>query len=118
MLKTVTMKPIHLVVLTVVQMVSTEPVGSFFNPPQMPHDVEVLFSSNPIYRAGEVISVEWTTTYSEYTIALWQQDLIQDGAVLGPIVFGTSSPDIWLYRLILGKEGSNLNMRCRGKSAS
>lgn len=112
------MKPIHLVVLTVVQMVSTESVGSFFNPPQMPHDVEVLFSSNPIYRAGEVISVEWTTTYSEYTIALWQQDLIQDGAVLGPIVFGTSSPDIWLYRLMLGKEGSNLNMRYRGKSAS
>lgn len=85
------MRSIYLVVFTVVQMVSTESVGKFFNPPQMPHGDEVDFSSSPVYPAGEVISVERTTTYSEYTIALWQQDLVGDSSILGPIVFGTSS---------------------------
>lgn len=84
------MRSVYSVVLTVVQVVSTECVGKFSNPPPMSQGNQMAFSSNPVYSAGQVISVEWTTTYSEYTIALWQQDLVGDSAILGLIIFGMS----------------------------
>jgi len=48
----------------------------------------VNYAQNDNLYAGETISVEWSTTFSEYTIALWQQELDVDGANIGPIVFG------------------------------
>jgi len=66
---------------------SSQSVGKFFNPPNMPPGT-VNYAQNDNLYAGETISVEWSTTFSEYTIALWQQELDVDGANIGPIVFG------------------------------
>lgn len=43
----------------------------------------------PRWKAGDVQKIRYRTTFTEYTIALWQQ---LDGAGnLGPILFRTSS---------------------------
>ncbi|PHH81654.1 hypothetical protein CDD83_3517 [Cordyceps sp. RAO-2017] len=42
----------------------------------------------PRWKAGDVHQIRYRTTYTEYTIALWQQ--FEGAAKLGPIVFRTS----------------------------
>lgn len=66
---------------------SSQSMGKFFNPPNMPSGT-VNYAQNNVLHAGDTISVEWSTTFSEYTIALWQQELDVEGANIGPIVFG------------------------------
>jgi hypothetical protein len=62
--------------------------GRFFNPPNSPADLaDNAFSENPVWTIGEVQTIQFTTTYLNYTIALWQQDLRQGAATLGPIIF-------------------------------
>lgn len=39
----------------------------------------------PRWTAGDVQEIRYRTTYTEYTIALWQQ--FDDSAKLGPILF-------------------------------
>lgn len=61
------------------------PEGTFINPPQSLHG-EPSFDSNPIWTIGETQRVQWTTTYTDYTITLWQQ-LGHNDASEGPSIF-------------------------------
>ena len=68
-------------------------VGRFFQPPNSPANPEDnAFSNNPVWSVGDVQTIQFTTTFLNYTIALWQQALpgrpLQGApAVRGPIIF-------------------------------
>jgi hypothetical protein len=62
-------------------------VGSFINPPQ-PVLGQATYDTNPVWTLGETQTVQWTTTYTNYTITLWQQ-VGRSSARKGPSVFRT-----------------------------
>ncbi|KAI5863209.1 hypothetical protein GGS23DRAFT_596978 [Durotheca rogersii] len=66
-------------------------VGRFFNPPNSLGGSELDFSNNPVWRVGDVETIKFTTTYSDYDIVLWQQDLKGAFATMGPAIFQTTS---------------------------
>ncbi|KAK8131632.1 hypothetical protein PG984_008070 [Apiospora sp. TS-2023a] len=51
------------------------------------------FSANPVWTVGEVQTIRWTTTYTDYTISLWQQNIDESGSALqGPTIFQSRTP--------------------------
>ncbi|KAK7992973.1 hypothetical protein PG988_001767 [Apiospora saccharicola] len=51
------------------------------------------FSVNPVWMIGEVQTIRWTTTYTDYTISLWQQNIDESGSALqGPTIFQSRTP--------------------------
>ena len=64
-------------------------VGRFFNPPNTDAD-DPGYANDPIWTISETRTIQFTTTYSSYTIALWQQTLAGGSATLGPIIFRAS----------------------------
>ncbi|KAI8966200.1 hypothetical protein F5Y11DRAFT_309658 [Daldinia sp. FL1419] len=65
-------------------------VGKFFNPPNA-LDGPTDYATNPVWTLGEVQTIKFTTTYSNYTIDLWQQDKNGNSAMAGPSIFQTRS---------------------------
>ncbi|RKU44634.1 hypothetical protein DL546_007401 [Coniochaeta pulveracea] len=47
------------------------------------------YSTNPVYIVGETTELHWTTVYTNYSIALWQEDRSGSWAKLGPIIYQT-----------------------------
>lgn len=87
--------------LTTVHAQESLEVGRFFNPPNTDAD-DPGYAHDPIWTLGETKTIQFTTTYSNYTIALWQQTLAGGSAALGPIIFRTSSKHV--QRLELSAE--------------
>ncbi|KAK7932536.1 hypothetical protein PG985_003248 [Apiospora marii] len=51
------------------------------------------FSVNPVWTIGEVQTIRWTTTSTDYTISLWQQNIDGSGsASQGPTIFQSRTP--------------------------
>ncbi|KAI0122161.1 hypothetical protein F4814DRAFT_200711 [Daldinia grandis] len=65
-------------------------VGKFFNPPNA-LDGPTDYATNPVWTLGEIQTIKFTTTYSNYTIDLWQQSREGDSASAGPSIFQTRS---------------------------
>ncbi|KAI1801593.1 hypothetical protein F4811DRAFT_452067 [Daldinia bambusicola] len=65
-------------------------VGKFFNPPNA-IDGPADYSTNPVWTLGEVQTIKFTTTYSNYTIDLWQESSAGNSASAGPSIFQTRS---------------------------
>ncbi|KAI4866930.1 hypothetical protein F4820DRAFT_446626 [Hypoxylon rubiginosum] len=63
--------------------------GRFFNPADSGPASD--FSEDAIWRVGETQTIKFTTTYSSYTIDLWQQDTQGGSASQGPSIFQVSS---------------------------
>ncbi|OTB17959.1 hypothetical protein K445DRAFT_315710 [Daldinia sp. EC12] len=63
-------------------------VGKFFNPPNA-IDGPTDYATNPVWTLGEVQTIKFTTTYSNYTIDLWQQSPGGNSATAGPSIFQT-----------------------------
>jgi hypothetical protein len=63
-----------------------EPIGQFFNPPIATIE-QPNFDSNPVWILGETQPIQWTTIYSKYSIAIWQQALFGGSAEEGPVIF-------------------------------
>lgn len=59
--------------------------GRFFNPADSGPASD--FSEDAIWRVGETQTIKFTTTYSSYTIDLWQQDTQGGSASQGPSIF-------------------------------
>lgn len=74
-------------------------VGRFFNPPNTDAD-DPGYANDPVWTVGETKTIQFTTTYSNYTIALWQQQLAGGSATLGPIIFRASSKHVHRFGLI------------------
>lgn len=66
-------------------------VGEFYNPPGVAF-VDGDYSLDLVWTAGDVQTINFTTTYTNYTIAIWQQSLVNDSTFLGPVIFGMSLP--------------------------
>lgn len=61
---------------------------TFFNPDDAAVVAASDFSANPVWTVGEVQTIRWTTTHTDYTISLWQQSIGESGSALqGPTVF-------------------------------
>ncbi|KAI2782917.1 hypothetical protein F4815DRAFT_442905 [Daldinia loculata] len=65
-------------------------VGKFFNPPNA-LDGPTDYSTNPVWTLGEIQTIKFTTTYSNYTIDLWQESRDGGSASAGPSIFQTRS---------------------------
>ncbi|KAI0851834.1 hypothetical protein F5Y00DRAFT_229370 [Daldinia vernicosa] len=65
-------------------------VGKFFNPPNA-LDGPTDYSTNPVWTLGEIQTIKYTTTYSNYTIDLWQESRDGGSATAGPSIFQTRS---------------------------
>ncbi|CAJ2507257.1 Uu.00g084430.m01.CDS01 [Anthostomella pinea] len=87
------MSTMWLAAATLLSMVSAQQdslkVGKFFNPPNADAEPTTDFSSNPVWTIGDTQSIKYTTVYQNYTIALWQQNIGQGSATLGPVIFQT-----------------------------
>ncbi|KAK1772470.1 ser-thr gpi-anchored family protein [Phialemonium atrogriseum] len=72
--------------LLVFVFLTTIPLASsqFSNPPP----------KRTVWSLGEVQTIRYRTTFSNYTIALWQQSLQKGAASLGPIIFQTTTGGI------------------------
>ncbi|KAK5994548.1 hypothetical protein PT974_05026 [Cladobotryum mycophilum] len=47
-----------------------------------------------VFRLGEIQTIQYKTSFTNYTIALWQQSLTEGAATIGPIVYQTTNgPD-------------------------
>ncbi|KAK3935645.1 hypothetical protein QBC46DRAFT_396968 [Diplogelasinospora grovesii] len=55
-------------------------LGVFFNPPP---------TGETVFVVGDTQLIQWTTTYSNYTVALWQQSAAGGSATMGPILYQT-----------------------------
>lgn len=64
---------------------SSTSAGRFFNPADTGPEVD--YSEDDVWTIGDTKTIKWTTTYSNYTIALWQQILPGGPATLGNIIF-------------------------------
>ncbi|KAK6062960.1 hypothetical protein SCUP515_12858 [Seiridium cupressi] len=64
--------------------------GRFINPANAP-DTPATYGKNALWTVGEVQTIKFTTTYSNYTIALWQQSIEGGSALLGPVIFQTQT---------------------------
>ncbi|KAM0811778.1 hypothetical protein AB5N19_12134 [Seiridium cardinale] len=64
--------------------------GRFINPANAP-DTPATYGENALWTVGEVQTIKFTTTYSNYTIALWQQSIEGGSALLGPVIFQTQT---------------------------
>ena len=53
------------------------------------------YASNMVEHVGSILTVQYNTTIRNYTIAIWQQNLKQAAAKLGPIVFRTYEHREW-----------------------
>ncbi|KAI1740074.1 hypothetical protein F4680DRAFT_419611 [Xylaria scruposa] len=76
--------------ITFVPIVAGQSAGQFFNPPKAvegTHD----YSTNPVYMLGETQTIKFTTTYSSYSINLWQEILGQGAASKGQGIFSTEN---------------------------
>lgn len=49
----------------------------------------VQYSTDEVWTIGETQTIKWTTTYSNYTIALWQQTVAGGSATLGSVIYRT-----------------------------
>ncbi|KAK8878782.1 hypothetical protein PGQ11_000076 [Apiospora arundinis] len=65
-------------------------IETFFNPDNV-DKLASNFMANPVWRIGEVQTIRWTTTSSEYTISLWQQSIKSGSASPGPPIFQSRS---------------------------
>jgi hypothetical protein len=87
-----------LLLLDAVSFVFAQSVGTFFNPPAAVKN-QPDFSTNPVWTVGETEAIQWTTTYLNYTIALWQQILDEDAALRGPSIFAIfATLPLWILR--------------------
>lgn len=64
---------------------SSTDTGRFFNP--VDTGPELDYSDDDVWTIGDTKTIKWTTTYSNYTIALWQQILPGGPATLGNVIF-------------------------------
>lgn len=64
-------------------------VGRFINPP----DASLIagdYSTDQTWSVGQTQTLNFSTAYTNYTIALWQQSLTNSSAMSGPqLVMGT-----------------------------
>lgn len=61
--------------------------GRFFDPADTGPELD--YSDDDTWTIGDTQTIKWTTTYTSYTIALWQQILPGGPATLGNIIFRT-----------------------------
>jgi hypothetical protein len=47
------------------------------------------FAENPVWKIGEIRTIQWNTSLSNYTITLWQQ--VSTTTRRGPTILGTVS---------------------------
>ncbi|KAK8045549.1 hypothetical protein PG993_005573 [Apiospora rasikravindrae] len=59
----------------------------FFNPDSSVLPAASDFSANPVWTVGEVQKIRWATTYTDYTISLWQHNTESGSALQGPTIF-------------------------------
>lgn len=78
-----------LLIIPTVSSEDTTPWGDWFNPPRSLGPT-VDYSTNPVYVVGDTTELHWTTVYSNYSIALWQQNPGGVYATLGPVIYRTS----------------------------
>jgi hypothetical protein len=45
------------------------------------------YSTNPVYVVGRTTELNWTTTYTYYSITLWQHDPVIGRDNLGPVIY-------------------------------
>ena len=64
------------------------PPGRWFNPPGAIERTN--FPSNPVFVVGSIEKIRWTTTFSNYTIVLWQAVCGEKRALKGPVIFRMS----------------------------
>lgn len=64
---------------------SSTAAGRFFNPVDTGPGLD--YSNDDVWMIGDTKTIKWTTTYSNYTIALWQQILPGGPATLGNVIF-------------------------------
>jgi hypothetical protein len=57
----------------------------FSNPP--PSGPNLDFSSNVLWQIGSTQLIQWNTGLVNYTVRLWQQDLVHTAAYPGRIIF-------------------------------
>ncbi|KAJ4390096.1 hypothetical protein N0V93_007569 [Gnomoniopsis smithogilvyi] len=80
---------------------SSTDTGRFFNPAD--NGAQVDYSDDDTWTIGDTETIKWTTTYSNYTIALWQQILPDGPATLGNIIFQTTTGAVtqsdWVVQL-------------------
>jgi hypothetical protein len=91
-MKDISVFPLFLFNLLSVVRAQTDAQNFFVNPP-LPGPNQA-FSANAIWGIGSTQKIKWKTTYENYTINLWQQDLGFEGAAIGPgpTVFCTAIP--------------------------
>lgn len=65
--------------------------GQFFNPTAAGENRD--FSGNALWHIGETQTIKFTTTYSSYTIHLWQQNLHQGSGEQGPSIYRKNKKD-------------------------
>jgi hypothetical protein len=61
----------------------------FFNP--SPAGQNKDFSANQVWTIGEVETIQWTTTYDEYYITLFQQEFVGNPIIAKESVYSTST---------------------------
>lgn len=71
--------------------------GRFYNPPQS--GTAGYFADNEIWTVGETQTIKWTTTFTEYTIALWQESLPAGVSTLDSIIFRSSGLEDFSERM-------------------
>ncbi|KAK9413737.1 hypothetical protein SUNI508_11680 [Seiridium unicorne] len=64
--------------------------GRFINPANA-LDTPASYGETALWTVDEVQTIKFTTTYSNYTIALWQQSNKGGSALLGPVIFQTQT---------------------------
>ena len=82
---------------------SSTDVGSFFVPPNSQGSV-TTFDNIPVWTIGEQKTIEYTTVYETYTIALYQENLDGQSAAPGPNAYsksnGCTPRSIWYADLV------------------
>lgn len=68
---------------------SDNSAGQFINPP--PAGTDATTTSGLTFNVGETQQISWNTTFSTYTIELWQENPEGNGASKGPIIVGKYS---------------------------
>lgn len=90
--------------------------GRFFNPADTGPQLD--YSDDDVWTIGETQSIKWTTTYTSYTIALWQQILPGGPATLGNVIFRTllrrhRKIAKWVLKILTSPALSRNNLRGR-----
>lgn len=59
--------------------------GQFYRPPSPGPNGD--FSQNLVWHLGETQNIRFTTTYTDYTINLWQENSDSNSGTQGPSIF-------------------------------